>query len=108
MGEWQRNELAGETDLAYVIVMHANLESQPPTPSNLDRWQSELNFTADAMLLDPGRSVIDEYINANPGPLYTQAVTVILDRDMVIRKVGSTYDTDHSVNLALLQEILAE
>ena len=80
MGEWQRNELAGETDIVYVIAMHENLENQVPTADNFDRWQSELNFEADARLLDPARSIIDQYIDANPGPLYTQAVTVILDR----------------------------
>jgi len=103
--------LAGETDIVYVISMHENAERQVPTPANLERWQDELNFAGDIMLLDYEREVIDGYIDANPGPRYTQAVTVFIDRHMRIRKVGATYensDEDHAANLALLQQLLLE
>ena len=108
MAEWQNNELAGQTGIAYVVSMHENLERQDPVPENLDRWKSEIGFNAHAAVLDYGRAVIDAYIEANPGPRYTEAVTVIIDKNMRIRRVGGTYDLDHEVNLALMQELLAE
>jgi hypothetical protein len=108
LGDWQRNELAGASDLAVLVAMHENKDKQPPVPANLDRWQAELDFSADAMLLDYGRVVIDAYMDANPGPRYTQAITVFIDKHMRIRYVGGTYEVDLDANLQLLQELLAE
>ncbi len=108
MGGWQKNQLKDAEDLVYLIAMHADKQKGPPSSFALDRWQQELDFYGDAMLLDFGREVMDAYMDANPGPKYTQAVTVIIDRDLTIRRVGGTYDTKHKVNLDLLLELLAE
>lgn len=108
MGEWQKNELAGEEDIVYLVAMHANTQKQTPTSTDLAIWQMELDFFGDEMLLDYDRVVMDSYMDANPGPKYTQAVTVIIDRDLRIRYVGGTYETEHEVNLEMVLEILAE
>ena len=84
--------------------MHANMQKQTPTATDLGTWQTELDFYGDEMLLDYGRVVMDSYMDANPGPKYTQAVTVIIDRDLRIRYVGGTYETDHEANLEFLLE----
>ncbi len=108
MGAWQKNELKDAEDIVYLIAMHADKQKNPPSSFALDRWQEELDFFGDEMLLDYGRKVMDAYMDANPGPKYTQAVTVILDRNLKIRRVGSTYDTNHQVNLDKILELLAE
>ena len=64
--------------------MHANMQKQTPTATDLGTWQTELDFYGDEMLLDYGRVVMDSYMDANPGPKYTQAVTVIIDRDLTV------------------------
>ena len=108
MGDWQKNELAGEEDIVYLVAMHANSQKETPSSTDLLHWQDELDFYGDEMLLDYNRVVMDTYMDANPGPKYTQAVTVIIARDMTIRYVGGTYETDHSANLDLVLDILAE
>lgn len=107
MGEWQRGELEG-LDIAYVAGLWQNKDGNEPVGSDLERWQAELNFTADVGVLDYAQQVFQHYANANPGPSYTNAVTVIIDRRGVIRDVKGTYDTDEAGTLALLQQLAAE
>ncbi|TPV94023.1 MAG: hypothetical protein B7733_17445 [Myxococcales bacterium FL481] len=80
----------------------------PPTVEALDRWVDELDFEATHLLLDPDWEVIERYWDANPGGTYSQAVTAIVDRGMKIRRIGDTYDTNHELNLSILEEILSE
>lgn len=108
MAEWQDNELAGIDDIAYLIASHADVNGESVEPAELLAWQQEHGFEADALLTDDGRVLMDTYMDANPGPEYTQAVTVIIDQEMNIHKVGGTYDTDHQENLALLLELVAQ
>lgn len=106
MGEWQNNELSNYDDIVYLIGMWQNKEGGEPVSSNLDRWEDELDFTASGMVLDYGQGVMDLYADANPGPSYTNAVTVIIDRQGVIHAVKGTYDEDHAATLSLLQELV--
>ena len=53
-------------------------------------------------------AVIDAYIEANPKTVYTEAVTVIIDKRMRIRRVGGTYDRQHGRNVDLLLDLVAE
>lgn len=108
MAEWQDAELAGFDDIAYVVAMHADTDNGPADPEDLELWQTYHGFEADALLMDNGRNVIDGYIDANPGPTYTEAVTVIIDKEMRIRHVGGTYDKDDQSNLELLIELANE
>ncbi len=108
MAQWQEEELVGATGISYLVGSHEDATGNEPDGAELRGWQEQLGFEADALLLDRDRRILDAYIDANPGPRYTEAVTVILDRRGVIRRVGSTYDTDHDGNLELLLELLAE
>ena len=108
MAEWQNNELAGINDIAYVVAAHADFDKGTVEPEDIELWPLQHGFSYDHLLIDEGREVMDAYFDANPGPKYTQAVTVIIDKNMVIRKVGSTYDTDHDANLDLLLELIEE
>jgi hypothetical protein len=106
LAEWQQNELAGIDDIAYLIASHADIDGNSVEPAEIEAWQLEHGFEADALLIDQGQALMNTYTAANPGPNYTQAVTVIIDRDMVIHKVGGTYDTDHEANLQLLLDLV--
>ena len=97
MGEWQRNELAGEEDIVYLIAMTENCASSPAAPSELADWQAELDFEA-ILMTDPAREVWDAYAEANDcgptpvgGPGCSNAVTVLIDKQMRIRQFGETY-----------------
>ena len=90
------------------MAMHADQDKGPPTALALDRWQEELDFYGTAMMLDFDREVLDDYIDANPGPKYTQAITLIIDKHMRIRRVGSTYENDHQLNLDTIYALMAE
>jgi len=108
LAEWQDNELAGIDNIAYAIAAHADVDGNSVEPEEMLAWALEHGFSADHLLIDENREVMDAYFEANPGPKYTQAVTVIIDKNMVIRKVGSTYDTEHEANLELLLELVDE
>ncbi|MEM6991381.1 MAG: hypothetical protein AAF721_12810 [Myxococcota bacterium] len=108
MGEWQNGELAGNKDIVYLIGMWQNLEGGEPVGSNLQRWQDEVGFTGTAMLLDYGMSLMNEYADANPGPQYTNSLTVMIDKTGVIRDVNGTYEEEEAATLALLQQLAAE
>ena len=108
MAEWQDNELAGIEDMAYVVASHADVYKGSVEAEEIELWPLQHGFFYDHLLIDDGRKVMDAYFDANPGPKYTQAVTVIIDKNMVIRKVGSTYDTEHDENLTLLLELIDE
>ena len=100
MGEWQRNPeaLQGEEDIAYLIGMTENCTRQPATASELPDWQSELDFEA-VLMTDPARMVYGAYADANDcpdgggvgGPGCTNAVSVIIDKQMRVREFGTTY-----------------
>ncbi len=105
MGEWQRNELSGHSDIVYLIGMWQNIDGGEPVASDLGRWEDDLDFTTTEMVLDYGQGVMNLYADANPGPTYTNAVTVVIDQQGVIRTVKGTYDTDDEGTLALLQEL---
>ena len=105
MGEWQNAELSGQTEIAYVIGMWQNLDGGEPLPSNLQRWSDELGFFADGLVLDYGQGVMNEYADANPGPSYTNAVTVVIDKQGVIRAVKGTYDSTEDETLELLRQL---
>ena len=84
-------------DIVYLVAMNENCTRQPPAPSDLDRWQTELGFDAQ-MLTDPLRDVYGDYADANgcaPGSPgsdgCSNAVTVVIDKTMRIRHFGSTY-----------------
>jgi hypothetical protein len=108
LAEWQNNELAGITDIVYIVASHADVNGDSVEPSEMAAWETELGFTADELVIDDNRDLMDTYMDANPGPQYTQAVTVIVDKNMEIQKVGGTYDTDHDENLQLLLDLAAE
>lgn len=88
--------------------MYEDRDFNPADAGDLARWRAQLAFEADAMLIDPGRALMDRYVAANPGPLYTQAITVLLDRALRIRFVGGTYDEDHANTLEVVQMLVSE
>ena len=108
MAEWQNAELAGETDVSYLIASHADVNRDTVEGSEIEAWPVQHGFSYDALLLDNGRNIIDRYVDANPGPNYTEAVTVIIDKQMRIRHVGGTYEEANDDNLELILELLAE
>jgi len=112
LGNWQNGGALDGLDIVYLIAMQnggATIGSDaPPTVAALEQWVQELDFTATHLLLDPDWSVLNRYWDANPGGTYSQAVTVIIDKKMKIRRVGDTYDTNHQVNLELLQQLVNE
>jgi hypothetical protein len=118
LAEWQKNELAGLPQIAYVVAMTEDGNKKYPEPNDAIAWKNELGFASDALLLDPDvtpegmkipAAVMSQYVAANPGPKYTEAITVILDKEMRIRKVGGTYeDTTNDSNLELLLQLANE
>ena len=108
MAAWQQSELSGLDNIAYVVAMHEDYNGGPPDKADFEAWVNEHGFRADALLIDADRAVIDAFMLANPGPKYTEAVTVVLDQQMRIRRVGGTYDTEHDKNLELLLQLAAE
>ena len=108
MGEWQDGELASEEDVAFLIAAHADVNRDSVEAEEIEAWPVQHGFDYDALLLDNGRIIMDRYIDANPGQTYTQAVTVIIDKNMRIRHVGGTYDEANDENLDLILELLAE
>jgi len=108
LAEWQNEELAGETGIAYLIGSHADVNRQTVEANEIEMWPVQHGFSYDALLLDNGRNIIDRYVAANPGQTYTEAVTVIIDKQMRIRHVGGTYDPANDDNLDLLLELLEE
>ena len=91
--------LAGQPDVEFLVAMTENCNSQPATAAELPDWQSELNFDA-VLMTDPGRDVYTDYAVANNcmsgggvgGPGCSNAVSVIIDKQMVIRHFGTTYE----------------
>lgn len=108
MAEWQNDELAGEQGVAYLIASHADVNRDTVEANEIELWPQQHGFSYDALLLDNGRNIIDRYVDANPGQTYTEAVTVIIDKEMRIRHVGGTYDEADNSNLELIEELLAE
>ena len=97
MGEWQRGPLQGEEDIAYLVAMTENCSSQSATADELPAWQSELMFDA-VLMTDPVREVYQQYADANGcedsppgGPGCSNAVSVLIDKQMRIRHFGTTY-----------------
>ena len=86
-----------EDEIAYLIAMTENCDRQPATASELPDWQSELNFDG-VLMTDPGRTVYNQYADANNcgmgggGMGCTNAVSVLIDKQMVVRHFGSTYE----------------
>ena len=107
MAQWQNNELAG-LDIHYIVTSHADYNGGSIEANEILAWPNEHGFTYDSLLLDNGQVIMNQYTSANPGPNYTQAVTVIIGKDMRIRKVGGTYDTNHNENLQLLLQLVNE
>lgn len=78
--------------------MTENCDKQPATASELSDWQSELQFDA-VLMTDPARTVYQQYADANGceagggvgGPGCSNAVSVIIDKEMRIRHFGTTY-----------------
>ncbi len=78
--------------------MNEDCDRNPPTSSDLDRWQDELGFEA-TLMTDPLRDVYSAYADANGcasgggpgGDGCSNAVTIIIDKQMRIRHFGSTY-----------------
>ena len=108
MAEWQQNELAGVEDIAYIVGSHADVNRGSVEGNEILQWPEQHGFYADALVLDNGRNIIDMYIDANPGPTYTEAVTVVIDKQMRIRKVGGTYEEADESNLELMLQLLNE
>ncbi len=78
--------------------MTENCSDLPATADELADWQSELDFEA-ITVTDPARDVWQAYADANGceagggvgGPGCSNAVTVLIDRQMQIRHFGTTY-----------------
>jgi hypothetical protein len=108
LAEWQNQQLAGLDDIAYLVAMNEDVDGDEPDGDDLSRWRQHHGFEADALLLDPDWLVMDSYAEANAGQTYTQAITVIIDKQMRIRHVGGTYASDHDANLAMLLQLAQE
>ncbi len=100
MGEWQKdpNALQGNDDIVYLVAMTENCASSPATAGELAPWQAELDFDA-VLMTDPLRDVYNAYADANNceptspgGPGCSNAVTVLIDKEMRIRHFGATYE----------------
>lgn len=84
--------------MAYLVGMTENCNSQPATASELPDWQSELNFEG-VLMTDPARAVYNQYALANNcmmgggvgGPGCSNAVSVLIDKQMRVRHFGTTY-----------------
>jgi hypothetical protein len=87
----------GEQEIAYLVAMTENCNSQPATADELPDWQMELDFEA-VVMTDPVREVYQQYADANGcedtppgGPGCSNAVSVLIDKQMRIRHFGPTY-----------------
>jgi peroxiredoxin len=105
LGEWQRNELAGQEMLSAVVGMTESIDFALPTPQDLQTWEMELDLECD-MLADPEQQVLDMYIQANPENVINVAVSVLIDKKMVIREIYG--EDEGSISLTTLQQLLAE
>ena len=92
----------------YIVGSHADVNRNSVEGSEILMWPEQHGFYADALVLDNGRNIIDMYIDANPGPTYTEAVTVVFDKEMRIRKVGGTYEAADDSNLELMLQLVDE
>lgn len=78
--------------------MTENCSDQPAVAGDLANWQAELDFEA-VLMTDPGRDIWTAFAEANDcelgggvgGPGCSNAVTVLIDREMRIRHFGTTY-----------------
>ncbi len=104
MAEWQDNELAG-ADINYVIGAHADVNGNSIEPEEIVLWPAQHGFDYTALVLDHNRVIADAYIDANPGPQFTQAVVIVLDAEMRIVEIRGTYDEDDQGTLDLLLQL---
>ena len=94
--------------MAYIVAAHADVDGGTVEADEIEKWPLQHGFDYDALLIDNGRTVMDRYVEANPGQTYSQVVTVIIDKNMRIRRVGGTYDEADDGDLELIQQLLAE
>ncbi|MEQ9321753.1 MAG: hypothetical protein RIF41_21475 [Polyangiaceae bacterium] len=104
MAEWQDNELAG-LDIAYVIGGHSDVDGNSIEADEIVNWPAQHGFDYSALVLDNGRVIADNYIDANPGPTFTEAVVIVLDAEMRIVQIRGTYDQDDDSTLQLLLQL---
>lgn len=84
--------------MVYLVAMTENCDGQPATGSELADWQAELGFEG-VLVTDPAREVFDAYAEANAceagggpgGDGCSNAITVLIDKQMRVRYFGSTY-----------------
>ncbi len=88
-----------------VVAMTENLDFELPTPEDLIEWKAALDLDCD-MLEDPEGESISMYIEDNPDNQIAVAVSVLIDKKMVIREVYG--EAEGEIELPSIQALLAE
>ena len=95
-----------EKDPDRIAIINGNADSVEA--EEILQWQQVRGFEADLLVLDNGRVVMDQYIDANPGQNFTQSVSVIFDQEMRIRDLDGTYVEDDDSDLQLLIDLASQ
>jgi hypothetical protein len=111
LGEWQKNQLAG-LDAYYIIALSSSFNmNTSPTPATIAGLQMYIDVHVDAWLFDIGGTnsgVASRYCPYVPMGDCSVSMTIVIDREMTIRYLGSTHVTDATEALELLVELASE
>jgi hypothetical protein len=111
LGEWQKNQLA-DIDAYYIIAISQDfITSDPATAATIEALQANIDVHADAWLLDPGGTdtgVASRYCPYEPSGDCSVSLTIVIDREMTIRHLGATHESDATAALELLLELASE
>jgi hypothetical protein len=93
-----------------------HLASKTDCPSwgsgrRIEALQANIDVHADAWLLDPGGTdtgVASRYCPYEPSGDCSVSLTIVIDREMTIRHLGATHESDATAALELLLELASE
>jgi hypothetical protein len=104
LAAWQKDELAG-TDLAALVAMTENENMEVPTPDDMVSWMVQLDLDG-TIVADSDKLVLYLYLVDNPDNQISTGVSVLIDKEMVIREVFG--DADGSIALSSIEQLLGE
>jgi hypothetical protein len=110
LGEWQNQH--AELDVSYIIAVNSDFtQNSTPTAATIAGLQTYVDVYADAWLLDIdgiNTGVASQYCAYEALGDCSVSVTIVIDRAMKVRYIGSTHVSDATAALELLVELANE